>query len=62
MRTARTEVGNADDLGLLGLGQGFLLLPLDLAYSISLGTFQIGLGFLLFTLGAWHLPAVELTL
>ena len=28
----------------------------------SLGIFQIGLGFLLFTLGARHLPAVELNL
>jgi drug/metabolite transporter (DMT)-like permease len=41
---------------------GFNLLPLDLTYSISLGIFQIGLGFLLFTLGARHLPAVELSL
>ena len=41
---------------------GFDLLPIDLTYSISLGIFQIGLGFLLFTLGARHLPAVELNL
>ena len=42
--------------------EGFDLLPSDLRYSISLGVFQVGLGFLLFTLGARHLPAVELNL
>jgi len=42
--------------------EGFDLLPIDLSYSISLGIFQVGLGFLLFTLGARHLPAVELNL
>lgn len=47
---------------ILSSNQGFVLLPLDLAYSVSLGIFQIGLGFLLFTLGARHLPAIDLTL
>ena len=49
-------------LWVLTSNQGFVLLPFDLAYSVSLGVFQIGLGFLLFTLGARHLPAIELTL
>ena len=47
---------------IIALHEGFVLLPIDLTYSISLGIFQIGLGFLLFTLGARHLPAVELNL
>lgn len=42
--------------------EGFVLIQIDLMYSVSLGIFQIGLGFLLFTLGARHLPAVELNL
>ena len=35
---------------------------MDLIYSSGMGIFQIGLGFLLFTSGARHLKAVELTL
>ena len=49
-------------LGIVTSHENFALLPTDLGYSISLGVFQIGLGFLLFTLGARHLPAVDLTL
>ena len=41
---------------------GFVLQPLDLGYSISLGIFQVGFGFFLFTIGARHLPAAELNL
>ena len=48
--------------GVISSGNQFVLLPLDLIYSISLGIFQIGLGFILFTYAAHHLPAVELTL
>lgn len=48
--------------GIISSGNQFDLLPLDLIYSISLGIFQVGLGFILFTYAAHHLPAVELTL
>ncbi len=40
----------------------FILQTMDWIYSIGMGIFQIGLGFLLFTYGARHLKAVELTL
>ena len=40
----------------------FILLTMDWIYSSGMGIFQIGLGFLLFTSGARHLKAVELTL
>ena len=40
----------------------FILQTLDWIYSSGMGIFQIGLGFLLFTSGARHLKAVELTL
>ena len=40
----------------------FILQTMDWIYSIGMGIFQIGLGFLLFTSGARHLKAVELTL
>ena len=40
----------------------FLLQTMDWIYSSGMGIFQIGLGFLLFTSGARHLKAVELTL
>ncbi len=40
----------------------FMLKIMDLIYSSGMGIFQIGLGFLLFTSGARHLKAVELTL
>ena len=40
----------------------FILQTMDLIYSSGMGIFQIGLGFLLFTSGARHLKAVELTL
>ena len=40
----------------------FVLQTLDWIYSSGMGIFQIGLGFLLFTSGARHLKAVELTL
>jgi len=49
-------------VGVLIYQDGFRLLPMDLIYSVSLGIFQIGFGFLLFTAGARHLLAVELTL
>ena len=49
-------------VGVLIYQDGFRLLPMDLFYSVSLGIFQIGFGFLLFTAGARHLLAVELTL
>lgn len=35
---------------------------IDFLFSSGMGLFQIGLGFLFFTAGARHLPAVELTL
>ena len=40
----------------------FILKTMDWIYSSGMGIFQIGLGFLLFTSGARHLKAVELTL
>ena len=40
----------------------FILQTMDWIYSSGMGIFQIGLGFLLFTSGARHLKAVELTL
>ena len=40
----------------------FILQSMDWIYSSGMGIFQIGLGFLLFTSGARHLKAVELTL
>ena len=40
----------------------FILQTMDWIYSGGMGIFQIGLGFLLFTSGARHLKAVELTL
>ena len=49
-------------LVILFTNQSFSLIPIDLGYSVSLGVFQIGLGFLLFTQGAKHLPAAELSL
>jgi DME family drug/metabolite transporter len=49
-------------LAVISSGDTFILLPMDLGFSISLGLFQIGLGFLCFTFAARHLPAVELTL
>ncbi len=48
--------------GIILSQDNLLLLPMDLIYSISLGIFQIGFGFLLFIAGARHLLAVELTL
>ncbi len=43
-------------------GDAFILQTMDWIYSSGMGIFQIGLGFLLFTSGARHLKAVELTL
>ena len=43
-------------------GDVFILQTMDWIYSSGMGIFQIGLGFLLFTSGARHLKAVELTL
>ena len=43
-------------------GNSLILIPKDLSLSISLGVFQVGLGFMLYTAGSRHLPAVELTL
>ncbi|MBS1255963.1 MAG: hypothetical protein MAG581_01773 [Deltaproteobacteria bacterium] len=40
----------------------FILQTMDLLYSSGMGIFQIGLGFVLYTSGARHLKAVELTL
>ena len=40
----------------------FILKTMDWIYSSGMGIFQIGLGFMLFTAGARHLKAVELTL
>ena len=40
----------------------FILQTMDWIYSSGMGIFQIGLGFLLFTSGARHLKAVEMTL
>jgi len=40
----------------------FILQTMDWIYSSGMGIFQIGLGFVLFTSGARHLKAVELTL
>ena len=49
-------------LGILLKTESFHLLLLDTIYSSGMGLFQIGLGFLLYTAGARHLVAVELTL
>ena len=43
-------------------GSGLIVTPIDLVYSSSMGIFQVGAGFMLFTIGARHLLAVELTL
>ena len=43
-------------------GYSFTLKGIDLFYSCGMGIFQIGLGFILYTAGARHLLAVELTL
>ena len=43
-------------------GEGLVLNSKDWIYSCGMGIFQIGLGFLLYTKGAQHLQAVELTL
>ena len=48
--------------GMLWDGNSLILTPKDLSLSISLGVFQVGLGFMLYTAGSRHLPAVELTL
>ena len=40
----------------------FILKTIDWIYSCSMGIFQIGLGFMLYTRGAPYLKAVELTL
>ena len=48
--------------GMLWDGDSLILTPKDLSLSISLGVFQVGLGFMLYTAGSRHLPAVELTL
>ena len=48
--------------GMLWDGNSLILIPKDLSLSISLGVFQVGLGFMLYTAGSRHLPAVELTL
>ena len=48
--------------GMLWDGDSLILIPKDLSLSISLGVFQVGLGFMLYTAGSRHLPAVELTL
>jgi drug/metabolite transporter (DMT)-like permease len=48
--------------GMLWDGNSLILTPKDLSLSISLGVFQVGLGFMLYTAGSKHLPAVELTL
>ena len=42
--------------------EGLVLNSKDWIYSCGMGIFQIGLGFLLYTKGAQHLQAVELTL
>ena len=48
--------------GMLWDGDSLILTPKDLSLSVSLGVFQVGLGFMLYTAGSRHLPAVELTL
>ncbi len=48
--------------GMLWDGDSLILTPKDLSLSISLGVFQVGLGFMLYTAGSRYLPAVELTL
>ncbi|GIT24904.1 MAG: protein LicB [Gammaproteobacteria bacterium] len=48
--------------GMLWDSDSLILTPKDLSLSISLGVFQVGLGFMLYTAGSRHLPAVELTL
>ena len=40
----------------------FIIQTMDWIYSSGMGIFQVGLGFLLFTSGARHLKAVELTM
>jgi len=49
-------------VGIALTGGGLIVTPIDLAYSSSMGLFQVGVGFILFTVGARHLLAVELTL
>ena len=49
-------------VGIALTGGGRIVTPIDLAYSSSMGLFQVGVGFILFTVGARHLLAVELTL
>ena len=48
--------------GMLWDGNSLILIPKDFSLSVSLGVFQVGLGFMLYTAGSRHLPAVELTL
>ena len=49
-------------VGIVLTGSGLIVTPIDLVYSSSMGIFQVGAGFMLFTVGARHLLAVELTL
>ncbi|MBF0277295.1 MAG: DMT family transporter [SAR324 cluster bacterium] len=48
--------------GITMTGSGIILEARDLILSSGMGLFQLGLGFLLYTAGSSHLPAVELTL
>jgi len=58
-----TIVASVYGLGGLGFsGWQFSILWVDLVNCLGMGWFQIGLGFALFTAGAKHLQAVELTL
>ena len=43
-------------------GESFVITNIDLIFSCGMGIFQIGLGILLYTLGANHLISVELNL
>ena len=57
--SAPAVVATSADPGLFG---GFLIGARDFALCLAMGTFQVGLGLTVFTLGARHVPAVELAL
>jgi drug/metabolite transporter (DMT)-like permease len=48
--------------GVIVQTDSLILSARDLGLSVSLGVFQVGLGFMFYTAGSRHLPAVELTL
>jgi drug/metabolite transporter, DME family len=57
--SAPAVVATSVDPGLFG---GFLIGARDFALCLAMGTIQVGLGLTVFTLGARHVPAVELAL